>query len=39
MTNKIADFEIGKTIGTGTFSKVKKALHVPSGETVSVKIL
>ena len=30
---------IGKTIGEGTFGKVKIAVHIPTGEKVAVKIL
>ena len=30
---------IGKTIGEGTFGKVKVAVHIPTGEKVAVKIL
>ena len=30
---------IGKTIGEGTFGKVKIGVHLPSGEKVAVKIL
>jgi serine/threonine protein kinase len=30
---------IGKTVGEGTFSKVKEAIHILTGERVAVKIL
>jgi 5'-AMP-activated protein kinase catalytic alpha subunit len=30
---------VGKTIGEGTFGKVKLAVHVPTGEKVAIKIL
>jgi serine/threonine protein kinase len=30
---------LGKTIGEGTFGKVKIAVHAPTGERVAVKIL
>ena len=29
----------GKTIGEGTFGKVKKATHILTGESVAIKIL
>ena len=32
-------FNIGKTIGEGTFGKVKIAIHKPTNEKVAVKIL
>jgi len=31
--------EIGKTIGEGTFGKVKLATHILTGEKVAIKIL
>lgn len=31
--------EIGKTLGKGTFGKVKSATHIPTGEKVAIKIL
>ena len=30
---------IGKTLGKGTFGKVKSAIHIVTGEKVAVKIL
>lgn len=39
MTNIIEDYKILQTIGSGTFGKVKKALHYPTNEFVAVKIL
>lgn len=30
---------LGKTVGEGTFGKVKSAVHVPTGEKVAVKII
>lgn len=30
---------IGKTIGEGTFGKVKLGIHIPTGEKVAIKIL
>lgn len=35
----IGSYMLGKTIGEGTFGKVKIAVHAPSGERVAVKIL
>ena len=35
----IGQYMIGKTIGEGTFGKVKIGVHLPSGEKVAVKIL
>ena len=35
----IDDFELGKTLGTGTFGKVKHALCVKTNEYVALKIL
>ena len=29
----------GKTLGKGTFGKVKSAIHIPTGEKVAIKIL
>ena len=39
MKKKIGDFELGSTIGCGTFSKVKSGLHLPTGKKVAVKII
>ena len=35
----IEEFKIGKTLGEGTFGKVKLATHIPTGEKVAIKIL
>eukprot|EP00771_Trimastix_marina_P000496 gnl/Trimastix_PCT/1515.p1 GENE.gnl/Trimastix_PCT/1515~~gnl/Trimastix_PCT/1515.p1 ORF type:complete len:902 (-),score=188.68 gnl/Trimastix_PCT/1515:63-2675(-) len=35
----IRDYILGKTIGVGTFGKVKIGTHVPSGAQVAVKVL
>ena len=42
LTNKdrdIGDYTIGKTIGEGTFGKVKLGIHKMTGEKVAIKIL
>jgi serine/threonine protein kinase len=31
--------KVGKTIGEGTFGKVKSALHKPTNQNVAIKIL
>ena len=36
---KIGDFQIEKTIGEGTFGKVHKGIHLPTGKYVAIKIL
>ena len=35
----VGSYMLGKTIGEGTFGKVKIAVHMPTGEKVAVKIL
>ena len=35
----IDNFKIEKTIGEGTFGKVKIGIHIPTGEKVAIKIL
>eukprot|EP01035_Chromulina_nebulosa_P017420 gene17420-22971_t len=35
----IGNYVLGKTVGEGTFGKVKLAIHLPTGEKVAVKIL
>ena len=35
----IDNFKIEKTIGEGTFGKVKLGVHIPTGEKVAIKIL
>eukprot|EP01032_Pedospumella_encystans_P016271 gene16271-18569_t len=35
----VGQYMIGKTIGEGTFGKVKLAVHIPTGEKVAIKIL
>ena len=36
---KIGKLEVGRTIGTGAFGKVRRAVHTPTGRPVAVKIL
>lgn len=35
----VGQYMLGKTIGEGTFGKVKLAIHIPTGEKVAIKIL
>jgi 5'-AMP-activated protein kinase catalytic alpha subunit len=35
----VGDYIIGRTLGKGTFGKVKLGIHKPSGEKVAIKIL
>ncbi len=35
----ISNYILGKTIGEGSFSKVKLAIHPPTGEYVAIKII
>ena len=39
MSKTFLNFNITQTIGTGTFGKVKKAQHVPTGQFVAIKLL
>jgi serine/threonine protein kinase len=36
---QIGKYEIGKTLGEGTFAKVKYAKHVDTGASVAIKII
>ena len=36
---KIGNYMLGKTIGRGTFAKVKEGIHVLTSEAVAIKIL
>lgn len=38
-SKKIGQYIIGKSIGEGTFGKVKQGMHIHTGEKVAVKIL
>ncbi|CAD8174806.1 unnamed protein product [Paramecium octaurelia] len=35
----IGNYQLGKTIGSGTFGKVKLAVHIPTQQTVAIKIM
>jgi len=39
MVKKVGKYEIGKTLGEGTFGKVKYALNTETNEAVAIKIL
>ena len=35
----IHNLRLERTIGSGTFGKVRRAVHIPTGKSVAVKIL
>lgn len=39
MVKRVGAYEIGRTLGEGTFGKVKQAINVETGEKVAIKIL
>lgn len=39
MVRKVGKYEVGRTIGEGTFAKVKFAQNTETGESVAVKVL
>ena len=39
MVKRVGKYEIGRTLGEGTFGKVKQAINVETGEKVAIKIL
>lgn len=39
MVRKVGKYEIGRTIGQGTFAKVKFAQNTETGESVAMKVL
>lgn len=36
---RVGKYELGRTLGEGTFAKVKYAKHVDTGEAVAIKII
>lgn len=38
MVKKVGKYEIGKTIGEGTFGKVKLAVNTETGEKMAIKV-
>ena len=36
---KIGQYEVGRTIGEGTFAKVKFAKNTETGESVAIKVM
>jgi len=36
---KIGKYEVGRTIGEGTFAKVKFAINSETGESVAIKVM
>lgn len=36
---QIGNYLLGKTLGKGSFSKVKEGTHVPTKEKVAIKIM
>ena len=39
VTKKVGKYELGRTIGKGTFAKVKFAKNTETGESVAIKVL
>jgi len=39
MKRRVGKYELGRTIGEGTFAKVKFARNTETGEAVAIKIL
>ncbi|XP_025098809.1 hormonally up-regulated neu tumor-associated kinase homolog A-like isoform X2 [Pomacea canaliculata] len=38
-TKRVGTYLLGRTLGEGSFAKVKEALHLPTGEKVAVKVI
>lgn len=36
---RVGKYEVGRTLGEGTFAKVKYAINTETGESVAVKVL
>ena len=39
MPKRVGKYEVGKTLGEGTFGKVKYAVNVETGQVVAIKML
>lgn len=39
VSRKVGKYEVGRTVGEGTFAKVKFARNIETGESVAMKIL
>lgn len=39
MVKRVGKYEIGKTIGEGTFGKVKLAVNAETGEKMAIKVM
>lgn len=39
MVKKVGKYEIGKTIGEGTFGKVKLAINTETGDKMAIKVM
>lgn len=39
VTKKVGKYEVGRTIGEGTFAKVKFAQNTETGESVAIKVM
>ena len=39
VVRKVGKYEIGRTIGQGTYAKVKFAQNIETGESVALKVL
>ena len=39
MVKTVGKYQIGKTLGEGTFGKVKFAINTETGESVAIKVL